>query len=131
MDEKLLDARGKKEIEDKIATLLDVEREFAENSPMPPPEFAETGVYCTGDACHTIAAQWERPLAEVTPPKSKVQAVWKVEGFGQGKSSGGAHAPIHFGDTAGPHRDAGKKIVKKKFAVSSPRKATHKRKTGR
>jgi TPP-dependent pyruvate/acetoin dehydrogenase alpha subunit len=99
MGEKLLDARGKKAVEEKINTLLDREREFAENSPMPPPEFASTGVYCTGDDCHKIQPRWERPIAEVTPPKSSVKAVWTVEGFGSGKSSGGANAPIHFGDT--------------------------------
>src|SRR5256886_1141788 len=97
--EKLLDAKGRKEIEEKINTLLAEERDFAENSPMPPPEFAETGVYCTGDDCHKIRAKWERPIAEVTPPRSSVEAVWTVPGFGSGKGSGGAHAPIHFGDT--------------------------------
>ncbi len=97
--EKLLDAKGKKEIEDKIETLLVTEREFAENSPMPPAKFAEAGVYCTGDDCHKIRPQWERPISEVTPPKSSVAPLWTVEGFGQGKSSSGGHAPIHFGDT--------------------------------
>jgi Dehydrogenase E1 component len=97
--EKLLDARGKKDIEEKINTLLAGERDFAENSPMPPAEFAETGVYCTGDDCHKVRAKWERPIAEVTPPKSSVEAVWTVPGFGAGKGSGGANAPIHFGDT--------------------------------
>jgi hypothetical protein len=56
-------------------------------------------VYCTGDDCHKILAKWERPIAEVTPPKSNVKAVWTVAGFGSGKSSGGTNAPIHFGDT--------------------------------
>jgi TPP-dependent pyruvate/acetoin dehydrogenase alpha subunit len=97
--EKLLDAAGKKEIDDKLDKLLAAEREFAEKSPMPPPEFAEGGVYCTGDDCHKIRAKWERPIAEVTPPKSSVKAVWTVPGFGSGKGSGGADAPIHFGDT--------------------------------
>jgi TPP-dependent pyruvate/acetoin dehydrogenase alpha subunit len=97
--EKLLDAAGKKEIDGKLETLLAAEREFAENSPMPPAELAEAGVYCTGDACHKIRAKWERPMAEVTPPRSSVQAVWTVPGFGSGKGSGGADAPIHFGDT--------------------------------
>jgi hypothetical protein len=97
--EKLLDAKGRKEIEEKINALLAKERDFAENSPMPPPELAETGVYCTGDDCHKIRAKWERPVAEVTPPRSRVEAVWTVPGFGSGKGSGGAHAPIHFGDT--------------------------------
>jgi Pyruvate/2-oxoglutarate dehydrogenase complex, dehydrogenase (E1) component, eukaryotic type, alpha subunit len=97
--EKLLDEKGKKEIAQKIDALLSQERDFAENSPMPPPEFAEHGVYCSGDDCHKIRPQWERPVAEVTPPKSSVAAVWSVEGFGSGKSSGGGSAPIHFGDT--------------------------------
>jgi TPP-dependent pyruvate/acetoin dehydrogenase alpha subunit len=97
--EKLLDAKGKKEMEDKIGGLLAKEREFAENSPMPPAELAEAGVYCTGEDCHKIRAKWERPIAEVTPPKSSVAAVWTVPGFGSGKDSGGVNAPIHFGDT--------------------------------
>ncbi len=97
--QKLLDAKAKKEIEEKIDTLLAVERDFAENSPMPPAELAETGVYCTGDDCHRIRAKWERPIAEVTPPRSSVKAVWTVPGFGAGKASDGANAPIHFGDT--------------------------------
>jgi hypothetical protein len=99
MGEKLLDAKGKKDVELKIEKLLAVERDFAENSPMPPPEFAAAGVYCTGDDCHKIQPKWERPISEVTPPKSSVRAVWTVEGFGSGKSSDGANAPIHFGDT--------------------------------
>ena len=97
--ERLLDASGKKEIEQKLDTLLAREREFAENSPLPPGELAEMGVYCTGDECHKIRAKWERPIAEVTPPKSSVAAVWNVPGFGSGKGSGGANAPIHFGET--------------------------------
>ena len=99
MSEKLLDAKGKKEIEDKISALLEKDREFAENSPMPPPEFASQGVYCTGDDCHKIRPKWERPIAEVTPPKSSVEPVWTVEGFGHGKTSSRENAPIHFGDT--------------------------------
>jgi TPP-dependent pyruvate/acetoin dehydrogenase alpha subunit len=97
--EKILDSAVKKEIEEKLDKLLAAEREFAENSPMPPAELAETGVYCTGDDCHKIRAKWERPIAELTPPKSSVKAVWTVPGFGSGKSAGGANAPIHFGDT--------------------------------
>ena len=97
--EKLLDAAGKKEIDNELDALLAAEREFAENSPMPPPEFAEGGVYCTGDDCHKIRAKWERPIAEVTPPRSGVKAVWTVPGFGSGKGSGRVDAPIHFGDT--------------------------------
>jgi len=97
--EKLLDEKSKKEIEQKIETLLAKERDFAENSPLPPPEFAEHGVYCSGDDCHQIRPKWERPVSEVIPPKSGVAAVWTVAGFGSGKSAGGGSAPIHFGDT--------------------------------
>ena len=97
--EKILDEKGKKEIGSKIEMLLATEREFAENSPMPPPEFAEAGVYCTGDDCHKIRPKWERPVSEVTPPKSSVSPVWTVKGFGSGKGSSGKTAPIHFGDT--------------------------------
>ncbi len=130
MGEKLLDAKSKKSVEEKIDTLLAAEREFAENSPMPPPEFAATGVYCTGDECHKIKPKWERPIAEVTPPKSSVKAVWTVAGFGSGKSSGGGNAPIHFGDTKttieSPEPEAAKKNGSKangKPATKSPAKA--------
>jgi TPP-dependent pyruvate/acetoin dehydrogenase alpha subunit len=102
VDQKLLDDKGKKEIEAKISNLMDKDREFAENSPMPPPELAEQGVYCTGDDCHKIRPKWQRPLEEVQPPKSSVEAVWNVEGFGSGITSSRTHAPIHFGDTAPP-----------------------------
>jgi len=105
--EKLLDANNKKQIDEKIETLLSAERDFAENSPLPPAEFAAQGVYCTGDDCHKVAPKWERPIAEVTPPKSRVPAVWTVKGFGSGKASGGGSAPIHFGDTE-KHEEKGK-----------------------
>jgi TPP-dependent pyruvate/acetoin dehydrogenase alpha subunit len=123
--EKILDAKGKKEIEDKINALLEKEREFAENSPMPPPEFASEGVYCTGDDCHKIRPKWERPISEVTPPKSSVEPVWLVEGFGRGKTSSRENAPIHFGDTqpAAEEPAAKTKSVTKPAAKSPARKS--------
>src|SRR5215470_344139 len=126
--EKLLDAKSKKEVEDKIDTLLQSEREFAENSPMPPAELAEAGVYCTGDDCHKTLAKWERPITEVTPPKSSVKAVWTVPGFGAGKGSSGVDAPIHFGDTPAPvEKPAGNgrpaKTAQKPAAKRAPKKA--------
>jgi TPP-dependent pyruvate/acetoin dehydrogenase alpha subunit len=134
--EKLLDAKSKKEIDEKLDKLLAAEREFAENSPMPPAELAEEGVYCTGDDCHKIRAKWERPVAEVTPPKSRVEAVWTVPGFGAGISSGGANAPIHFGDTpaeaekaAADGKPAAKIAVKtaaKKTVKAAPARASRK-----
>ena len=103
---------------------------------MPPAELAEEGVYCTGDECHKIRAKWERPVAEVTPPKSSVEAVWTVPEFGAGKSSGGANAPIHFGDTtpaaeksATEGKPAAKIAVKaaaKKTVKAAPARASRK-----
>jgi TPP-dependent pyruvate/acetoin dehydrogenase alpha subunit len=127
-EQKLLDAKTKKELETKIDTLLEKEREFAENSPSPPPDLAEKGVYCTGDACHKIQPKWERPVAEVTPPRSSVKPVWVVEGFGQGQGSSGGIAPIHFGDTpAAPEKsENGRKLAPRspsKTVVKKPAKA--------
>jgi TPP-dependent pyruvate/acetoin dehydrogenase alpha subunit len=107
--EKLLDAKGKKEIETKIHALLETEREFAESSPMPPPETAAQGVYCTGSECHDIQPNWQRPKDELLPPKSSVEPVWTIEGFGRGASSSEGNAPIHFGDVpaaASPQKSA-------------------------
>jgi TPP-dependent pyruvate/acetoin dehydrogenase alpha subunit len=97
-EKKLLDAKGKQEIESKLTALLEKEREFAENSPLPPSEIADQGVYCAGDDCHKIRAKWERPKEELLPPKSSAEPVWIVEGFGRGASTSGTTAPIHFGD---------------------------------
>ena len=119
--EKLLDAKSKKELEERIDALLQKERDFAENSPMPPAEFAEHGVYCTGDGCHKIAPKWERSKAEVTPPKSSVAAVWTVAGFGEGQGSRGGIAPIHFGDTAAAEEN------KEKLAPQAPAKIVSKK----
>jgi hypothetical protein len=126
--EKLLDAKSKKEIDERIETLLNEERDFAENSPMPPAEFANEGVYCTGDECHKIAPKWERSKAEVTPPKSSITAVWSVEGFGEGKGSAGKNAPIHFGDTTPASPELGEN--ESKLAPKTPAKTVAKKVAG-
>jgi TPP-dependent pyruvate/acetoin dehydrogenase alpha subunit len=134
--EKLLDAKSKKEFEDKIDALLQKDRDFAENSPMPPPELAEKGVYCSGDDCHKIRPKWERPISEVTPPKSSIAAVWTIEGFGSGKGSGGGTAPIHFGDTsqaspAASPQDIEEEAIEEKLAPKSPVKVVAKKPAGK
>lgn len=73
---KLWDAKTKSEIHARIDGLIKADLEFAENSPLPPPELAEQGVYCEGPLC--LEPRWERPIAEVTPPGCSVQAAWKV-----------------------------------------------------
>ena len=79
-ENKLWDAKKKAELDAKIEALLDQDQAFAEESPLPPAETAEQGVYCNG--CHAIEAEWKRPKKEVTPPQSSVQAAWKVPSFG-------------------------------------------------
>jgi hypothetical protein len=89
-EHKLWDAAKKSEIDARIERELDEEQKFAEESPMPPPELAEQGVYC--DGCHTIAADWRRPKEEVMPPAASIEAVWNVKDFGA-FSGNGAKAP--------------------------------------
>ena len=73
-EHKLWDAKTKRETDQRIAREIQADVEFAENSPFPPPEFAETGVYC--DGCHEIEADWKRPKEEVMPPRSSVKPEW-------------------------------------------------------
>lgn len=69
-----IEARIKREIEEDLAA--------AEKSPLPQPESEARGVYCEGDACHTVEPQWKRPKDELLPPKSKTDAAWHIEDFG-------------------------------------------------
>jgi TPP-dependent pyruvate/acetoin dehydrogenase alpha subunit len=73
-EKKLWDTQTKNEIDGRIAREIRTDVEFAENSPAPPPESAEVGVYCGG--CHTIEAEWKRPKEELLPPRSSVKAEW-------------------------------------------------------
>ena len=59
-ENKIWDAKTKSEIDARIERELDKDQKFAEESPPPPPELAEQGVYCEG--CHTIEAEWKRPM---------------------------------------------------------------------
>jgi hypothetical protein len=84
-EHKLWDARKKSEIDARIERELDADQKFGEESPMPPPELAEQGVYC--DGCHTIEAEWRRPKKEVMPPAASEEAVWQVADFGAFKAA--------------------------------------------
>jgi TPP-dependent pyruvate/acetoin dehydrogenase alpha subunit len=70
-EKKQWDAKTKKEIDARIAREIQADVEFAESSAFPPPETAAQGVYCEG--CHTVEAEWKRPIEEVTPPRSSVK----------------------------------------------------------
>jgi TPP-dependent pyruvate/acetoin dehydrogenase alpha subunit len=76
-ENKIWDAATKSEIDARIERELDVEQKFAEDSPLPPPELAEEGVYC--DGCHKIEADWKRAKSEVTPPKSSIDPTWRLK----------------------------------------------------
>ena len=76
-ENKIWDAATKSEIDARIERELDVEQKFAEDSPLPPPELAEEGVYC--DGCHKIEADWKRAKAEVMPPKSSIDPTWRLK----------------------------------------------------
>ena len=73
---KLWNPETKKEIDQRIAREIQEDVEFAENSPFPPAESAEQGVYCEG--CHEIKAEWKRPKEEVMPPLSNVKPEWPL-----------------------------------------------------
>ncbi len=79
-ENKIWDAKTKAEIDARIERELDVEQKFAEESPMPPAELAEEGVYCEG--CHAIEATWQRAKTEVTPPASSIEPGWEVKDYG-------------------------------------------------
>lgn len=99
MDEKLLNGKNKAEIESRINKQIEEDREFAENSPQPPAELAEQGVYCHG--CHKIEARWERSKKEVMPPKSSVAPVWKVKEFGAAMAAAAADLEAETGAGSG------------------------------
>ena len=86
-ENKLWDAKTKKEIDARIAREIQADVEFAENSPFPPPELAAQGVYCEG--CHTVDAVWKRPVEEVMPPRSSVKPEWRVQALGDGARPAG------------------------------------------
>ena len=72
----LWNEKDKVAIHERIESELAADLEFAENSPFPPAELAEQGVYCQG--CHTVEAEWRRAKAELMPPKSSVKPEWTI-----------------------------------------------------
>ena len=96
-EQNLWDEKVKTEIEARIERELAADLEFAENSPFPPAELAEQGVYCEG--CHTTEPEWRRPKDELLPPKSSVRAEWTVPDFGEIK-------PAARSETSGDVREA-------------------------
>jgi TPP-dependent pyruvate/acetoin dehydrogenase alpha subunit len=77
---KLWNEKEKAAINARIERELAADLEFAENSPFPPAELAEQGVYCNG--CHSIDADWRRDKRELMAPKSSVKPEWTIKNFG-------------------------------------------------
>jgi TPP-dependent pyruvate/acetoin dehydrogenase alpha subunit len=126
-ENKLWDAKTRAAIDGRIERELKEDLEFAERSPFPPPESAEQGVYCEG--CHTIEAEWMRPLEEVTPPKSSVEPVWKVENFGAFVAAASApeKSAAASGDGARPPAQKAAPTAAKKKATKTPARAKARR----
>jgi TPP-dependent pyruvate/acetoin dehydrogenase alpha subunit len=99
-ENKIWDACTKTELDAKIEALLDEEQKFAEESPPPPAELAEQGVYC--DGCHTIEAEWQRPIKELTPPNCSVEPEWKAEDVAAFTDSPEGSSSVPSGDRAKP-----------------------------
>jgi len=76
----VLTEEKKAEILARINAVVQEDQAFAENSPFPPPELAESPIYCEGPL--PIEPQWERAVEEVTPPRSSVKPEWSVENYG-------------------------------------------------
>jgi TPP-dependent pyruvate/acetoin dehydrogenase alpha subunit len=126
----VLTDKKKAEILEGIHAVVQEDLAFAENSPFPPPELAETPIYCEGPL--PIEPQWMRPVAEVTPPRSSVKPEWHVqgrgefqpdaiEGAGQTVPAPAAPAPQASGD--GARRDGAKpaaRAASKRPAKSAP-----------
>ncbi len=88
----VLSAKKKAEILAGINAVVEEDRAFAENSPFPPAELAESAIYCDGPL--PIEPQWKRPVAEVTPPRSSVKPEWGVSGNGEFEFTEGASTPV-------------------------------------
>src|SRR5271154_151454 len=99
-ENKIWDAKTKSEIDARIERELDEDQKFAEDSPLPPPELAEQGVYC--DGCHTIEADWQRSKNELTPPNCSVDAAWDVKSFGSLEPEVGDEAAAEMKAAAPP-----------------------------
>jgi pyruvate dehydrogenase E1 component alpha subunit/2-oxoisovalerate dehydrogenase E1 component alpha subunit len=104
-DHKLWDEQKKAEIDSRIERELDEDQKFAEESPLPPPELAEQGVYCEG--CHEIKADWRRPKSDVMPPKASIEAGWTVQEIGGVTPEIPGSKEVAAGDNGAKPRRAG------------------------
>ena len=88
----VLTAKKKAELLAGINAVVQEDLAFAESSPFPPPELADTAIYHEGPL--PIEPQWQRPVAELTPPGSSVKSGWTVAKSSGFKSGDGASASV-------------------------------------
>ena len=112
--------KKKAEILAGINAVIEQDRAFAEESPFPPAELAESPVYCDGPL--PIEPQWKRPVAEVKPPRSGVKPEWKVGGNGEfhrdaregaGEAAGARHAAPVRPESAKPANGGAKTAARR------------------
>ena len=120
----LWNEKEKAAIHARIERELAADLEFAENSPLPPPELAELGVYCQG--CHDIKAEWRRAKEELMPPKSSVKPEWTIKNFGAMETEATvagdqAEQPDAAMEPAVAH--PGQSARKRKITAPAPRRA--------
>lgn len=120
-ENKLWDAGSKAQTDTRIERELKEDLEFAENSPFPPPELAEQGVYCEG--CHQVETEWRRPIEELMPPRSSTQAAWRVETFGGLERAAPSRQAVAAVSGDGARRPAQKAARKAKAAKPAHAKA--------
>jgi TPP-dependent pyruvate/acetoin dehydrogenase alpha subunit len=105
----VLTEKKKAEILEGIRAVMQEDLAFAENSPFPPPELAESAIYCDGPL--PIEPQWKRPVAEVTPPRSSVKPEWLVAAQGEfrpeGMEGAGAVSPSGTAPASASPRSSG------------------------
>lgn len=121
---KLWNEKDKNAIHTRVERELAADLEFAENSPFPPPELAEQGVFCQG--CHTIEPQWRRAKEELMPPKSSIKPEWTIKNFGgigpeAALAANGAERPDSSLEPAVSHSPQTDR--KRKIGASAPRRA--------
>ncbi len=82
-ESKIMSEAEKTKIHGRVEKEVEDGARFAEDSPLPPPEMAEEGVYCDGPSCHDMTPEWNRSIDEVTPPRASVTAQWIADRLAQ------------------------------------------------
>lgn len=119
-DGKMMSEAEKKRIHERVEKEVADGAQFAENSPLPPPEMAEEGVFCDGPGCHDMTPEWKRPMEEVTPPRASVTPQWIADRLskldmwagGNGASARGTAAGASSASSSGNGKRANGKNAK-------------------